>query len=408
MKFSVISLGCRSNYFDGEFIAQRLSQRGYVRTDGEADIYIINTCTVTSEADRSSRQQIYRAKRENPEAIVVATGCYAQTNPQALASLKEVDLVIGNSHKDMLVEMLEEYLQSKGKAVFVENIFKQNSLKNFDLIVFFEKVRPFLKVQEGCNNFCTFCVIPYARGKLRSVPVQKVIQQVKLLAEKGFKEVVLSGTQLTQYGWDLGTNLYELMKELLTVNGIEIFRLSSLYPSEIDPKLLDLILTEERIAPHFHLSLQSGSDRILDLMERGYTVEDYKRLVEKILKKRPLSAIGTDIIVGFPTESEEDFKETYRLVETLPFAYLHIFSYSDRPYTKASRMSPKVKQEVIKERVKVLKALDEKKRREFKKAMEGKTLRALIIEKGRALTENYIYLENPNFEDVGNIRLVRI
>jgi len=408
VRFSVINLGCRSNYFDGEFIAQRLLQKGYVRTDGEADIYIINTCTVTSEADRSSRQQIYRAKRENPQAIVVATGCYAQTNPKALASLKEVDLVIGNSHKHMLVEILEDYLQSKGKGVFVDNIFKQNRLENFDLVIFFEKARPFLKIQEGCNNFCTFCIIPYARGKLRSVPVQKVLEQVKLIAERGFKEIVLSGTQLTQYGRDLNTSLYELMLKLLSVKDIEIFRLSSLYPSEIDERLLDLITSEERIAPHFHISLQSGSNRILKLMERGYTVEDYKRLVEKILKKRPLSAIGTDIIVGFPTESEEDFEETYRLVEALPFAYLHIFSYSDRPYTKASKMSPKVKQEVIKERVKLLKALDEKKRREFKKTMEGKTLRALIIEKGRALTENYIYLENPDFEDVGNIRLVRI
>ncbi len=408
MKFSVINLGCRSNYFDGEFIAQRLLQKGYERAEDKADIYIINTCTVTSEADRSSRQQIYRVKRENPKAVVVATGCYAQTNPKALASLKEVDLVIGNSHKSMLVEILEEYLQSKGKGVFVDNIFRQSRLENFDLVVFFEKARPFLKVQEGCNNFCTFCIIPYARGKLRSVPVQRVFDQVRLLAERGFKEVVLSGTQLTQYGWDLGTNLYELMINLLSVKDIEIFRLSSLYPSEIDERLLDLITSEERIAPHFHLSLQSGSDRILKLMERGYTIDEYKRLVEKILKKRPLSAIGTDIIVGFPTESEEDFKKTYSFVEDFPFAYLHIFSYSDRPNTKASKMSPKIKQEVIKERVKVLKALDEGKRKEFRKSMEGKVLRALIIERGRALTENYIHLEDPSFEDVGNIRLIKL
>jgi threonylcarbamoyladenosine tRNA methylthiotransferase MtaB len=403
MKFSVINLGCRSNYFDGELLAQKLTEKGYTRVQEQADIYIINTCTVTSEADRSSRQFIYRAKRENPKAIVVATGCYAQTNPQALARLKEVDLVVGNSHKDRLVEILEDYLQGRGERVFVDNIFKDSQVKNFDLVVFFERVRPFLKVQEGCNNFCTFCVIPYARGKLRSVPMEKVLEQVKSLAERGFKEIVLTGTQLTQYGWDLDTNLYQLLLELLRIKDIELFRLSSLYPSEIDQKLLDLITQEERIAPHFHLSLQSGSNRILRLMERDYTVEDYIKLVETIVQRRPISAIGTDIIVGFPTETEEDFEETYKLVQNLPFAYLHVFSYSDRPHTKASKMFPKVEERIKKERVRLLKALDQKKREEFKGSMKGKTLRAIILEEGRALTENYIHLEDEDFKDVGAI-----
>jgi MiaB-like tRNA modifying enzyme len=403
MRFSVINLGCRSNYFDGELLAQKLTEKGYTRAQEQADIYIINTCTVTSEADRSSRQFIYRAKRENPKAIVVATGCYAQTNPQALARLKEVDLVVGNSHKDRLVEILEDYLQGRGERVFVDNIFKDSQVKNFDLVVFFERVRPFLKVQEGCNNFCTFCVIPYARGKLRSVPMEKVLEQVKSLAERGFKEIVLTGTQLTQYGWDLNTSLYQLLLELLRIKDIELFRLSSLYPSEIDQKLLDLITQEERIAPHFHLSLQSGSNRILRLMERDYTVEDYTKLVETIVQRRPLSAIGTDIIVGFPTETEEDFEETYKLVQNLPFAYLHVFSYSDRPHTKASKMFPKVEERLKKERVRLLKALDQKKREEFKGSMKGKTMRAIILEEGRALTENYIHLEDEDFKDVGAV-----
>jgi len=403
VKFSVINLGCRSNYFDGELLAQKLTEKGYTRVQEQADIYIINTCTVTSEADRSSRQFIYRAKRENPKAIVVATGCYAQTNPQALARLKEVDLVVGNSHKDRLVEILEDYLQGRGERVFVDNIFKDNQVKNFDLVVFFERVRPFLKVQEGCNNFCTFCVIPYARGKLRSVPMEKVLEQVKSLAERGFKEIVLTGTQLTQYGWDLNTNLYQLLLELLRIKDIELYRLSSLYPSEIDQKLLDLITQEERIAPHFHLSLQSGSNRILKLMKRDYTVEGYTKLVETIVQRRPISAIGTDIIVGFPTETEEDFEETYKLVQSLPFAYLHVFSYSDRPHTKASKMFPKVEERFKKERVRLLKALDQKKREEFKASMKGKTLRAIILEEGRALTENYIQLDDEGFRDVGAI-----
>jgi threonylcarbamoyladenosine tRNA methylthiotransferase MtaB len=366
-------------------------------------IYIINTCTVTSEADRSSRQFIYRVKRGNPKAIVVATGCYAQTNPQALAKLKDVDLVVGNSHKDRLVEILEDYLQDRGERVFVDNIFKDSQVKNFDLVVFFERVRPFLKVQEGCNNFCTFCVIPYARGKLRSVPMEKVLEQVRGLAERDFKEIVLTGTQLTQYGWDLNTNLYQLLLELLRIKDIELFRLSSLYPSEIDQRLLDILIQEERIAPHFHLSLQSGSNRILKLMERDYTVEDYTKLVETIVQRRPISAIGTDIIVGFPTETEEDFEKTYKLVQNLPFTYLHVFSYSDRPYTKANKMFPKVEESIKKERVRLLKALDQKKREDFKGSMKGKTLRAIILEEGRALTENYIHLEDEDFKDVGAI-----
>jgi threonylcarbamoyladenosine tRNA methylthiotransferase MtaB len=403
MKFSVINLGCRSNYFDGELLAQKLIEKGYARTQEQADIYIINTCTVTSEADRSSRQFIYRVKRENPKAIVVATGCYAQTNPQALAKLKDVDLVVGNSHKDRLVEILEDYLQDRGERVFVDNIFKDSQVKNFDLVVFFERVRPFLKVQEGCNNFCTFCVIPYARGKLRSVPMEKVLEQVRGLAERDFKEIVLTGTQLTQYGWDLNTNLYQLLLELLRIKDIELFRLSSLYPSEIDQRLLDILIQEERIAPHFHLSLQSGSNRILKLMERDYTVEDYTKLVETIVQRRPISAIGTDIIVGFPTETEEDFEKTYKLVQNLPFTYLHVFSYSDRPYTKANKMFPKVEESIKKERVRLLKALDQKKREDFKGSMKGKTLRAIILEEGRALTENYIHLEDEDFKDVGAI-----
>jgi threonylcarbamoyladenosine tRNA methylthiotransferase MtaB len=403
MKFSVINLGCRSNYFDGELLAQKLIEKGYARTQEQADIYIINTCTVTSEADRSSRQFIYRVKRGNPKAIVVATGCYAQTNPQALAKLKDVDLVVGNSHKDRLVEILEDYLQDRGERVFVDNIFKDSQVKNFDLVVFFERVRPFLKVQEGCNNFCTFCVIPYARGKLRSVPMEKVLEQVRGLAERDFKEIVLTGTQLTQYGWDLNTNLYQLLLELLRIKDIELFRLSSLYPSEIDQRLLDILIQEERIAPHFHLSLQSGSNRILKLMERDYTVEDYTKLVETIVQRRPISAIGTDIIVGFPTETEEDFEKTYKLVQNLPFTYLHVFSYSDRPYTKANKMFPKVEESIKKERVRLLKALDQKKREDFKGSMKGKTLRAIILEEGRALTENYIHLEDEDFKDVGAI-----
>ncbi len=395
MKVSLITLGCRSNAFDTELMANYFKSKGYevVNDQEQADIYIINTCTVTSEADRSSRQAIHRAKRKNPKALVVATGCYAQINPQALSSMQDVDMVVGNSHKHRIVELVEEFLQDKGKNIFVDNIFRQSRLESFDLITFFEKARPFIKVQEGCNRFCTFCVIPYARGKVRSVPPEKVIKEVELLAQKGFQEVVLTGTQLTQYGWDMGTSLYELLRGLIEVKGIELIRLSSMHPSEIGGELLELITSEEKIAPHFHISLQSGSDRILKLMEREYTVSDYVRIVDKIISKRPISAIGTDIIVGFPTETEEDFEQTYRLLEELPIAYMHVFPYSDRPFTKASKMEGKVASSVKDKRVKVLKELDKEKRQNFYETHRGKNLRATIIEENRLLTENYIEVD---------------
>jgi threonylcarbamoyladenosine tRNA methylthiotransferase MtaB len=408
MKVSLITLGCRSNAFDTQLMAFKFRQKGYklVSEEEPADIYVINTCTVTAGADRSSRQEIYRAKRKNPKALVVATGCYAQVSPQALASLKEVDLVIGNTDKHRLVEIVEEYLERRDEKVHVRNIFRQQALENFDLITFFEKARPFLKVQEGCNKFCTFCVIPYARGKVRSVPPEKVMQEVSFLAEKGFQEVVLTGTQLTQYGWDIGTSLYELLKELLKVKGIELIRLSSIYPSELTQELLELITGEEKIAPHFHMSLQSGSDRILELMERDYRVLDYVKLVEYILARRPETAVGTDIIAGFPTETDEDFRKTYQLLEELPIAYMHVFPYSDRPFTKASKMENKVDGRVKEERVRLLKELDIRKRKEFFDKNKGKELRAVVLEEGRLLTENYIEVERRVEEKAG--RVVRI
>ncbi len=410
MKVSLITLGCRSNAFDTELMANYFKSKGYevVNYQEQADIYIINTCTVTSEADRSSRQAIHRAKRKNPKALVVATGCYAQVNPQALSSMQDVDMVVGNSHKHRIVELIEEFLQDKGENIFVDNIFRQSRLESFDLITFFEKARPFIKVQEGCNRFCTFCVIPYARGKVRSVPPEKVIKEVELLAQKGFQEVVLTGTQLTQYGWDMGTSLYELLRGLIEIKGIELIRLSSMHPSEIDGELLELITSEEKIAPHFHISLQSGSDRILKLMEREYKVSDYVRIVDKIISKRPISAIGTDIIVGFPTETEEDFEQTYRLLEGLPIAYMHIFPYSDRLFTKASKMEGKVSPRAKDERVSKLKELDKRKREGFYKESLGKELRATVVEVGKLLTENYLQLEVEGFTDIGKVVRIRL
>ncbi|MGC9287081.1 MAG: tRNA (N(6)-L-threonylcarbamoyladenosine(37)-C(2))-methylthiotransferase MtaB [Hydrogenobaculum sp.] len=411
MKFKVVNLGCRMNQFDGDFISSWLLKHGYEKSE-IPDIYIINTCTVTSQADRSSRQAIYQAKKENPNAVVIATGCYAQTQKEVLEKLEEVDIVLGNANRTDILEAIKNYMDTKQKLSYVDNIFRQNDIA-FQEDIIFENHRPFLKIQEGCNSFCTFCIIPFARGKSRSVDEELVFKSVQNLYEKGYKEVVLTGTQLSQYGHDKGTSLFKLLKKLIK---IPIFiRLSSMNVNEIknDKNLLDLITQEENIMPHFHLSLQSASDNILKAMRREYTLKEYEETVDYIIKKRPISAIGTDVIVGFPTESDEDFNITYNFLKGFPFAYLHIFTYSDRPLTKAQKLTPKVDTNTKKERSNILHILDKEKRAIFRKNMEGKTLRALTISSDKAITENYIELTPRDlfmekFDKINDIILVRL
>ncbi|MGC8649652.1 MAG: tRNA (N(6)-L-threonylcarbamoyladenosine(37)-C(2))-methylthiotransferase MtaB [Hydrogenobaculum sp.] len=411
MKFKVVNLGCRMNQFDGDFISSWLLKHGYEKSE-IPDIYIINTCTVTSQADRSSRQAIYQAKKENPNAVVIATGCYAQTQKEVLEKLKEVDIVLGNANRTDILEAIKNYMDTKQKLSYVDNIFRQNDIA-FQEDIIFENHRPFLKIQEGCNSFCTFCIIPFARGKSRSVDEELVFKSVQNLYEKGYKEVVLTGTQLSQYGHDKGTSLFKLLKKLIK---IPIFiRLSSMNVNEIknDKNLLDLITQEENIMPHFHLSLQSASDNILKAMRREYTLKEYEETVDYIIKKRPISAIGTDVIVGFPTETDEDFNITYNFLKGFPFAYLHIFTYSDRPLTKAQKLTPKVDTNTKKERSNTLHILDKEKRAIFRKNMEGKTLRALTISSDKAITENYIELTPRDlfmekFDKINDIILVRL
>ncbi len=404
MKVAFETLGCRSNFFDTVSIKTKFKKKGYetVNCEEEADIYIINTCSVTKSGDRSSRQSIYRIRRRNPRAVIVATGCYAQINPEELMKLQEVDIVVGNTHKDIILSIVEDYLERREKRAFVGNIFRENKVELFQPIIYFENARPFIKIQEGCNKFCTFCVIPFARGKVRSVAKEAIIESVKRIVDAGFEEIVLSGTQLSQYGWDKGYGLYDLLKELVKIEDLKLIRISSMHAGELDESALNFLIEEGKIAPHFHLSLQSASDRILELMERGYDLRKYVNVVEKLLKK-PNTAVGTDIIVGFPSESACDFEKTRKFVEEFPFAYLHIFSYSDRPFTKASKFNNKVSEEVKKERINILKNIDNLKREEFKKKFLGKVLRATIIGCGKVLTENYLYLEGYDYDNRGKV-----
>ena len=388
------------NQFETSALEEKFSKEGYILTDfkDKADIYVVNTCTVTNDADRSSRKVLRKAKRRNPDAVVVATGCYAQVSPEEIAKIEEVDLVIGNSHKTAVFEIVENYINEKRKEkVFIDNIFRKNSFETFQISTFYEGARPILKVQEGCNSFCSFCIIPFARGKVRSGRIKDIVKQIELLVDRGFKEIVLTGTQLSQFGWDTGESLYELLYQIVKIKGLYRVRLSSMGINELDSNIIDLITSEEKIAPHFHLSIQSADDRVLRDMKRPYTVKEYIEKVEKILSKRPETAIGTDIIAGFPTEDEKSFENTVKTVKDIPFAYMHVFTYSEREGTKALSFGNRVHPKEKKRRTNILREISEEKSIQFRKRFLNEELEVLIIteKEGKkvGLTGNYIHIK---------------
>ncbi len=420
LKVAFYTLGCRMNQFETSGIEESFEKKGYEIIDfkEKADIYVINTCTVTNDADRTSRKIIRQVKRRNPDALVVATGCYAQVSPMELAKMEEIDLVIGNSNKNAVLEFVEDYLNKKYEdKVFVDNIFKENEFKSFQISTFYEGTRPILKVQEGCNSFCTFCIIPYARGKVRSAKIKDIVNQAKILVDKGYKEIILTGTQLSQFGYDHREGyLVDLLLELIKIKELKRVRLSSMGINEIDNRLLDVLINEEKIAPHFHLSLQSGDDRVLQDMKRGYTVKEYAHIVNTIVSKRPETAIGTDIIAGFPTETEEAFLNTVKLVEELPFAYIHVFTYSPRKNTKATKLRDIVSPKEKKRRTNVLIQLSKKKNYQFRKNFLGKTIKDVLILSNKngkkfGISGNYIHMyidTDKNTNQLIDVKLVDI
>jgi threonylcarbamoyladenosine tRNA methylthiotransferase MtaB len=383
IKVAFITLGCRMNQFETSALEEKFNKNGYEITsfDDVADIYVVNTCSVTNDADRTSRKILRQAKRKNPNAVVVATGCYAQVKPEEIAKIEEVDIVIGNSHKTAVYEIVENYLNEKNKEkIFIDNIFRKNEFDTFQISTFYEGARPILKVQEGCNSFCSFCIIPFARGKVRSGKIDEIEKQVRILVDNGFKEIVLTGTQLSQFGYDHKEgSLYDLLKKLIQIEGLYRIRLSSMGVNEIDEKLINLLTHEEKIAPHFHLSLQSASDKVLKDMKRNYTLSQYLKIVDEILKRRPDTAIGTDIITGFPTETEEDFEESVKNIKDIPFAYIHVFTYSPRENTSAVKFGDRVPHHEKKERTRILRNISEEKNYNFRKRYLNKEIEVLII-----------------------------
>ncbi|MDQ7055093.1 MAG: tRNA (N(6)-L-threonylcarbamoyladenosine(37)-C(2))-methylthiotransferase MtaB [Persephonella sp.] len=416
LKVAFSTLGCRMNHFETSAMEEQFENRGYTLSDFSdvADIYIVNTCTVTNDADRTSRKTLRQAKRRNPEAVVVATGCYAQVSPEQLSQMEEVDLVIGNSHKTAVLEIVEQYINEKKKEkVFLDNIFRKSNFDTFFISTFYEGARPILKVQEGCNSFCSFCIIPFARGKVRSAPIGQIVQQVRVLVDRGFKEIVLTGTQLSQFGYDHREGyLYHLLKELIKIKGLYRIRLSSMGINEIDDRLLGLITSEEKIAPHFHLSLQSGDDRVLRDMKRNYTASQYEKVIKQIIKRRPETAIGTDIITGFPTEDDKAFENSRRFVESMPFAYIHVFTYSEREGTSATKFGDSVHPQEKKRRTHIMRDISQEKSINFRRKYLGKELEVLIVgeKEGKklGLTGNYIHIKFSSERPVNSITTVKL
>ena len=392
------TLGCKVNQFETEVIEGLFKQRGYEVVDFNApsDIYVINTCSVTHLGERKSRQLIRRACRINPQATVVVTGCYAQVSPEEVAAIEDVDVVIGTQDRGRIVELTEAALKEHRKISAVSDIMSAGQFEDIPLFTAPGRTRAFLKIQEGCTNFCTYCIIPYARGPLRSRPLASIVAEAKKLVDAGFKEIVLTGIHLGTYGRESswGLNLTDVIKSLLAETGILRLRLSSLESIEVDEELIAIMQADDRLCPHLHLPLQAGDDDILKSMNRHYTVDEYRRLITGIRAKVPDIAVSTDIIVGFPGESQARFENTMAFVAEMGFARVHVFPYSRRSGTPAADFPGQIAEQDKKRRVNELQGLAEHHSKKFQQRFVGRQFAVLWETENQGivdgLTGNYI------------------
>lgn len=382
-KAALHNLGCKVNAYETEAMQEMLEQAGYeiVPFKEGADVYVINTCTVTNIADRKSRQMLHRARKMNPDAIVVAAGCYVQAQDKNGVVDPCIDIVLGNNKKKDLIRALEEYQDSHGMKD-VEDISRTKEYESLHLTKPGDHTRAYIKVQDGCNQFCTYCIIPYARGRVRSRETEDVLEEVKTLAGNGYKEVVLTGIHLSSYGIDFDgeRHLLDLIQAVHGIDGIERIRLGSLEPGIITEEFAKAISELPKMCPHFHLSLQSGCDATLKRMNRRYTSAEYVERCRILRKYFENPALTTDVIVGFPGETEEEFEESRAFVDSIDFYETHIFKYSRREGTKAAVMENQVSEQIKAERSNVLIELGEKKRRAYEESFIGKEVEVLVEE----------------------------
>ncbi|TDJ07508.1 MAG: tRNA (N(6)-L-threonylcarbamoyladenosine(37)-C(2))-methylthiotransferase MtaB [Deltaproteobacteria bacterium] len=392
---SFVTLGCKVNQYDTAVLINKLPKSKYttVPFPGKADIYVIDTCTVTHKADAEARQYINRAKRINPNGVVVVTGCYAQVSAEEISNLKGVDYVVGNSDKfTSLMKILRQGSLQKEPKVFINDIFKEKKRKfeSPEIEFFPGRTRAFLKVQDGCNYACTFCIIPYARGRSRSLGIDDVIKRIRVLRQSGYKETVLTGIHLASYGRDIGSNLIELLSRIEDEKILSRIRLSSLDPADINQEFINFVSNSQTICPSFHISLQSGDEQVLKNMRRRYKPKQFLDITYQIRQAMPDSSIGTDIMVGFPGETEVEFNNSYNLLDESELTYFHVFPYSKRKGTKAAIMDNQIDPGVIKQRSKIIRDLGMKKKIEFNKKFVGKELEVLVENNSKGTSRNYI------------------
>ena len=419
------TLGCKVNQYETNAMAESFMKKGYeVKSfEDKADIYIINTCTVTNMADRKSRQMLRRVKEINEDAIIVACGCYAQVAKEELEKIPEIDLVYGVNEKNKIVEYIEDYIENHINKSRVSDVMSQKEFLDFGTTTYTEKTRAVIKVQDGCDRFCTYCIIPFARGHIRSRRIESVVEEVNEIAKKGIKEVVITGIHVASYGREFEENigLIDLLEEINKIDGIERIRLSSIEPIIITEEFIQRLKKLDKICDHFHLSLQSGCDETLKRMNRRYTSEEYKKSVEQLKKAYPNVALTTDVIVGFPGETDEEFEKTYKFLKDIDFYMMHIFKYSQRKGTAAAKMPNQVEAKIKEERSKKLIELSAKNELKHNEKYIGKEVEVLFEEKEgdyiKGHTTNYMVVKVPyeklenticrvKIEDLENLELV--
>ena len=381
--FNIITLGCKVNQYESEAVEELFVQKGYEKAANNADIYVINTCTVTNMSDRKSRQMISRARRDNPEAIVAVMGCYSQVKPEEVAAIEGVDIVLGSRNKENVVELCEDVLQNKGA---IDKIIAPSESKTFEELQISnqtEMTRAYLKIQDGCNMYCSYCLIPYARGNIVSRDIPSIVEETKRLADNNFKEIVLTGIHVSSYGKDFGdgSSLIDVIEAVAKVDGIERIRLSSMEPRHISIEFLERMKATGKACDHFHLSLQSGSDDVLKAMNRKYDRALYKEKVEEIRQIFPNAGITTDIIVGFPGETEDNHKETMDFANEIKFSKTHLFKFSPREGTRAAKMGDQINGNTKKNRLHDLEKIEEANRKAFLENQVGKILSVLVESK---------------------------
>lgn len=404
------ALGCKVNQVESEAIAEAFAKRGYnvVSIDESADVYVINTCTVTNFGDKKSRQLIRRCKKQNSQALVVVAGCYAQTAPEEIKAIEGVNIVLGTKGRNNIVDEVEKYSAEMGIVNYVGEIMEEKKFEPISIHKLMGRTRAYLKIQDGCSQFCSYCIIPYARGPVRSRPEEEVINEVKILAENGFKEVVLTGIHVASYGKELhNSNLLAVIEKIHPIEGIERIRFSSIEPNIVTEEFMAGLSQLKKVCHHFHLSLQSGCDRTLKAMNRKYTTEKYLQAVQTIRKYWDDVAITTDIIVGFPGETDEDFRESYNFAKKIGFSKIHVFPYSPKKGTPAEKMDYQISPQVKAERSRILIELSDKMAQDFINRFISKEVEVLFEQSHKEKifeghTSNYINVIIESDENIKN------